>query len=332
MTKTPPISPNPPRPIEILAFPGVNVLDVTGPLQVFASANELAVQRGHAPPYAPRVIAASRTIPCSAGLALFTEALPDMEAPLDTLIVPGGDGVDRAAEDEGLVTWLRARSSAARRTASICTGAFLTAAAGLLDARSAVTHWERCDELARRFPSVRVEMDPIFINDGPMWSSAGVTAGIDLCLALVEQDLGYEIALAIARDLLVYLKRPGGQAQYSAMVRLQGSNRFTELHDWIRENLRSDLSLARLASRCGMSERNLSRRYLEETGTTPARGVERLRIEAARTLLAETKLPVKRVAAECGFQNEETLRRSFIRLFSTSPQEYRRGWGSSEAP
>ena len=316
------------RPVEILAFPRVNILDIAGPLQVFASANEFAEQYGRPLPYAPRVIAADRTILCSAGLPLLTETLPDAKVPVDTLIVPGGSGVDNAMEDDLLVAWLHARSKAARRTASICTGAFLTATAGLLDARAAVTHWERCAEFAGRFPSIKVESNRIFIRDGSMWSSAGVTAGIDLCLALVEQDVGHDAALAIARDLLVFLKRPGGQAQYSAAARLQGPNRFANLHAWICENLRGDLSLTHLASRCGMSERTLSRRYLEETGITPARGVERLRIEAARALLTETRLPVKRIAAECGFRNEETLRRSFVRLFSISPQDYRRSWSA----
>ncbi|MET0430107.1 MAG: AraC family transcriptional regulator, partial [Microvirga sp.] len=270
MTKTPPFSPEAPRVVEILAFPEVQVLDVTGPLQVFASANDVTSPSRSSPPYAVTVVAASGgPVACSAGLRLVTDALSDGQAPIDTLIVPGGRGVTAAAADRDLVAWVRTRAAAARRTASVCTGAFLVAATGLLDGRRVATHWERCRELAAGFPAITVEPDPIFVRDGPMWSSAGVTAGIDLCLALVEEDLGRAVALAIARDLVVHLKRPGGQSQYSAMLSLQRSSRFAELHEWMRENLAGDLTLARLADRSGMSERSFSRRYVAETGVTP---------------------------------------------------------------
>ncbi len=327
MTKSPPFSPEAAKVVEILAFPDVQVLDVAGPLQVFASANDLTRSTRLSPPYALKVVAPSGgPVACSAGLQLMTDALSDVHAPIDTLIVPGGGGVKAAAADQELIAWVHARAATARRTASVCTGAFLVAATGLFDGRRVATHWERCEELALGFPSITVEPDPIFVRDGSLWSSAGVTAGIDLCLALVEQDLGREVALAIARDLVVHLKRPGGQAQYSAMLSLQHSSRFAQLHEWMHENLAGDLTLARLAERSGMSERSFSRRYVEETGATPARAVERLRVEAARALLSDTTLPVKSVAKRCGFQTEETLRRSFIRLVSLSPQDYRRNW------
>lgn len=331
MTKFPPFTPKIARTVEILAFPDVQVLDVTGPLQVFASANELTKEKGMPPPYAPKVVAQhGGPVISSAGLALMTEPLPEANAQLNTLIVPGGRGVEIAATDMGLVAWVRARAATAHRTVSVCTGAFLVAATGLFDGRRVATHWERCQDLAQRFPSITVEANPIFVQDGPMWSSAGVTAGIDLSLALVEEDLGRDLALAVARDLVVYLKRPGGQAQYSAMLSLQRSHRFAALHDWMRENLADELTLSQLAKQCGMSERSLSRRYVEETGVTPARAVERLRIETARSLLIDTNLPIKSVAKQCGFQNEETLRRSFARLFSISPQDYRRAWKADE--
>ena len=216
----------------------------------------------------------------------------------------------------------------ARRTrgasASVCTGAFLLAAAGLLDERRAVTHWTRCAELATRFPSVHVEPDPIFIRDGDVWTSAGVTAGIDLSLALVEDDLGRALALDVARQLVVFLKRPGGQAQFSAALSLQKSGeRFGELHAWIAENLAADLSVGVLAARVGMSERSFVRHYRAQTGTTPARSIEHMRLEAARRLLGDTALPVKRVAARCGFGTEETMRRGFLRSLGVSPQAYR---------
>ncbi|MCM2439460.1 GlxA family transcriptional regulator [Agrobacterium vitis] len=327
MTKTPPFSPNMSRTVEILAFPNVQILDVTGPLQVFACANELTKAKRLSPPYALKVVSLyGEPVVCSAGLPLITEHLPETHASLDTLIIPGGLGVDDVMAEANLVAWIHSRALASRRTASICTGAFLVAATGLFDHRRVATHWERCQDLAHRYPSITVEADPIFVKDGSMWSSAGVTAGIDLCLALVEEDLGRDLALAIARDLVVYLKRPGGQAQYSATLSFQRSHRFADLHDWMRKNLAGELSLNQLATHCGMSERSFSRRYVEETGTTPARAVEHLRIEAARILLSSTKLPVKSVAKRCGFQNEETLRCSFTRLLSTSPQDYRKSW------
>lgn len=210
-----------PRMIDVLAFPDVQLLDVAGPVQVFASANDLAAAAGLPRPYRPRVVAQSGTVSASAGLGLVGEALPDAREPCDTLIVAGGWGVHQAVQNRELVDWVRARSAHARRTASVCTGAFLLAAAGLLNERRAVTHWTRCAELAARFPAVRVESDPIFIRDGDVWTSAGVTAGIDLSLALVEDDLGRALALDVARQLVVFLKRPGGQAQFSAALSLQ---------------------------------------------------------------------------------------------------------------
>ena len=191
------------------------------------------------------------------------------------------------------------------------------------------THWSHCAELARRFPAVRVEPDPIFVRDGPAWTSAGVTAGIDLALALVEQDLGRALALAVARHLVVFLKRPGGQAQFSATLALQGEeDRFDALHGWIGAHLSEDLSLPVLAGEAGMSERSFSRHYAEATGHTPARVVERLRVEAARHLLSDSRQPVKRIAQCCGFGSEETMRRSFLRLLAATPQDYRARFGS----
>jgi len=187
-----------------------------------------------------------------------------------------------------------------------------------------VTHWSFCVELARRFPAVRVESEPIFVRDGPIWTSAGVTAGIDLALALVEQDLGRAAALAVARYLVVFLKRPGGQAQFSTALSLQAADdRFGALHDWITRHLADDLSLPILARQAGMSARNFSRRYVEAAGLPPGRAVERLRVEAARRLLLESRIPVKRIAQRCGFGSEETMRRSFLRQLAVSPQDYR---------
>ncbi len=337
MPNNPRIQPKLPRPtllpptltrrVELLTFPQVQILDVTGPLQVFATANDIA--GGDVAPYAIHVVSqAGGTVASSSGMALLSHPLPPHGSALDTLIVAGGPGIDSAAADEALVDWVRGRAHQARRFASVCTGAVLLATSGLLDGRRAATHWSRCSELARRFPSVRVQPDPIFVHDGPAWTSAGVTAGIDLALALVEEDLGRSVALAVARYLVVFLKRPGGQAQFSAALALQDDARFDALHTWIGGHLSGDLSLARLADQAGMSERSFSRHYLAATGRTPARAVETLRVEAARSLLLDSRLPVKRVSQRCGFGSEETMRRSFLRLLAATPQEYRARFGS----
>jgi transcriptional regulator GlxA family with amidase domain len=269
------------------------------------------------------------TVTTSAGLGIVAEPLPGDAEPSDTLVVAGGWGVYDAARDPALVAWVRAQAASARRVASVCTGAFLLAAAGLLDERRAVTHWTRCAELGRRYPAVRVEPDPIFIRDGDVWTSAGVTAGIDLTLALIEDDLGRALALDVARHLVVFLKRPGGQAQFSTALSLQKTgDRFGELHAWIAENLSADLSLGALAARAGMSERSFVRHYRSQTGMTPARSIEQLRLEAARRLLGDTALPVKRIAARCGFGSEETMRRGFLRAVGVTPQAYRERFAS----
>jgi transcriptional regulator GlxA family with amidase domain len=317
--------PNAIRMVEVMAYPDVQLLDVTGPLQVFASANDMMAKTGEAPPYALRLVApGGHSVVASAGVALVADPLSPLETRLDTLIVAGGEGVNAASADAVLVDWVRERTRQARRTASICTGAFLLAAAGVLDGRRAATHWQHCAELARRFPAVQVEADSIFVRDGSLWTSAGVTAGIDLALALVEEDLGRTVALSVARYLVVFLKRPGGQAQFSEALSLQAAeDEFGAFHDWVRKHLAEDLSLPVLAGEAGMSERSFSRHYAESTGLTPARAVERLRVEEARRLLTDTRLPVKRISQRCGFGSEETMRRSFLRLLSSTPQEYR---------
>lgn len=322
MPKTPRFSPGGRR-IEILAFDEVQLLDVAGPLQVFATANDLAAEAGRSPRYVLSVVAERPFVTASAGLRLAAQRLPRPATSVDTLIVAGGYGVNACCENPALVRWIGTRAAAARRVASVCSGAFLLAAAGLLDGRRAVTHWQRCAEFARRFPEVRLEPDPIFIRDGNVWTSAGVTAGIDLALALVEADLGRKVALAVARHLVVFLKRPGGQSQFSAALALQqADSRFERLHAWVGDNLRRDLSIASLAEAAAMSERSFVRHYRKSTGVTPARAIERMRVEAARQALEEG-VPVKRAAERCGFGSEETMRRSFIRLLGANPQSYR---------
>lgn len=319
--------PDVPKAVHVLAFPNVQLLDVAGPLQVFASANVQAIERGQPAPYAPSVIASQPgSVLSSAGLGLQTFPLPT--TPSDTLIIAGGWGVHTALQDEQLVHWVRDHAASARRVASVCTGAFMLAQAGVLDGHRVATHWDSCALLAQRFPRVQVDAEPIFINEGALWTSAGVTAGIDLALALVEADLGRSIALAVAQDLVVFLKRPGGQSQFSTALSMQQAtrtedSRFADLHAWMLDNLASDLSVSTLAAQVGMSERSFVRHYRAQTGNTPARAIEQLRVEAARRLLGDSALPIKRIADRCGFGTEETLRRSFLRAVSVTPQAYR---------
>ena len=319
-----------PRRVELLVFPGVQLLDVAGPLQVFASANDLRREAGSASPYALAVVGrGDPTVSTSAGLGLRVASLPPLDAELHTLLIPGGRGIPKVEGDPALPAWVSARASRARRVASVCTGAFLLAEAGVLDQRRAVTHWAFCAELARRYPSIEVESDPIFLRDGNVWTSAGVSAGVDLALALVEEDLGRATALAIARYLVVFLKRPGGQAQFSAALALQAPEQpFDPLHAWMAEHLSEDLSLPALARRAGMSERSFSRHYVATIGVTPARSVERLRVESARQALSEGRTSIKRIAVRCGFGTEETMRRSFLRLVGVTPTEYRARFGA----
>jgi transcriptional regulator GlxA family with amidase domain len=323
MPKIPRFTPNRARRIEVLAFQDVQVLDVAGPLQVFSSANDLVRTAGEPCAYELAVVAEQQLVTASAGVGLAAQELSRHRMSLDTLIVAGGFGVDAACENIALIRWIRARAAAARRIASVCSGAFLLAATGLLDGRRAVTHWRRCAEFARRFPAVHLEPDPIFVRDGNIWTSAGVTAGIDLALALVEADFGRGLALAVARQLVVFLKRPGGQAQFSTALALQhGDGRFERLHAWITDNLAGNLSVASLADAASMSERSFVRHYRRATGMTPARAIERMRVEAARRELEQGR-SVKSIAARCGFGSEETMRRTFLRLLGATPQAYR---------
>jgi transcriptional regulator GlxA family with amidase domain len=324
MPNHPQIPPTPLQ-VEVLAFPDVQLLDVSGPFQVLTTANDLARQAARPAPYALKVVAAvPGPITSSSGLTLFAEPLPPAGRPLDTLIVAGGFGVHAVCKDTALVDWVRHRAQDARRAASVCSGAFLLAATGLLDGRRATTHWSRCARFAAAHPSVRVEQDPIYINEGKFWTSAGVTAGIDMALALVQADLGRTVATSVAQHLVVFAKRLGGQAQFSAGLAQTGSDdSFDHLHDWMKRNLRGNLAVPALAEQSGMSERSFVRHYRQVVGTTPARAVERVRVEAARQALGESSLPLKRIARDCGFNSEETMRRSFLRVLAVPPHAYR---------
>jgi transcriptional regulator GlxA family with amidase domain len=321
------------RQVAILVYPGAQSLDVTGPLEVFAGAQQLIELTGRsAPGYEIRTISADGApLRCSSGLALVPDLrLSDAPSELDTLIVAGGSGHRDAAADKTLLEWISRTASRSRRTASVCTGAFLLAAAGLLDGRRATTHWASADELARLHPDVHVDAEPIFVCDGPIWTSAGVTCGMDLALALVEEDLDRDAALTIARHLVLFLRRPGNQAQFSATLAAQQPERepLREVQRRVIEDIGAAHSVEAMAAAANMSARHFARAFRAETGLTPARYVERVRLEAARRRLEETAEPVAAIASSCGFGTAETMRRSFLRALGVGPAEYRRRFRS----
>jgi len=309
------------RRVVIVAFPGVQTLDVTGPAEVFRAAGLIK------PPGYEVTVAAEEEGPLATSTVSFVPdvRLDRVKGPLDTLIVAGGTGTRRAEEHPRLVDWIAEAATRSRRVASVCTGAFLLARAGLLDGRRATTHWTSCADLEQRYPAVHVERDPIFVRDGSVATSAGVTAGLDLALALVEEDLGRRVALQVARHLVVFLQRPGGQAQFSAQLSAQTADRapLRELQAWIPDHLDEDLSVPALARRACMSDRNFARAFRRETGRTPGAYVEEARVESARIALETGDLPVEAVAQQAGFGTVETMRRAFRRQVGVSPNEYR---------
>lgn len=316
------------RRVVLAAFPDAQILDVTGPLEIFATASRLLAQAPERRPGYVGVLVAREAgrLSTSCGIDLWaSSALSDVAGPIDTLMVAGGMGTARAMRDDVLVGWLPRKAPEARRVASVCSGAFLLAEAGLLDGRRATTHWGSCGDLARRYPTITVEPDPIFLRDGNVWTSAGITAGMDLALALVEEDHGRELALAVARWLVFFLKRPGGQSQFSAQLSAQLAERapLADAQAYVLEHPEADLSVAALAGRAAMSPRNFARVFTREVGTTPARFVESVRVEAARRRLEESAHGVESVAEACGFGTAESMRRAFLRTVRVPPAAYR---------
>jgi transcriptional regulator GlxA family with amidase domain len=319
------------RSVVIVAYDGCQSLDVSGPWEVFTKANLARMESGMPPQYQLLLASpAGGRVRCNSGLAWSdSKALHEIKGPLDTVIVAGGnDGCLGGQDEQPLLTWLQGLPNQARRICSVCTGVFPLASAGLLVQRRVTTHWQYSAELARLYPCLTVEADAIFVADPPYFSSAGVTAGIDLSLALVEADLGFEVALHVARQLVLYLRRQGGQSQFSAPLRAQAADgsggRFASLRAWIQVNLRQDLSLAVLAERANVSPRQFGRAFCAETGVTPGRFVEQLRLDRAKALLEATDNPLKRIAEAAGFSSVDSLQRCLRRQAGISPAEYRR--------
>jgi transcriptional regulator GlxA family with amidase domain len=308
------------RTVGVLVFPQFQLLDAAGPLTVFEAAGWETAPSA----YQLRVMAhEAGLVASSSGVRLAAEPL--IKQPLDTLLVAGGWGTRDAYAAAEILAYVRAAAARARRTASVCSGAFILAAAGLLDGKRATTHWGRAADLARLYPQVRVEPDRIFTRDGAIWTSAGITAGIDLALALVAEDLGEAVAKRAAQQLVVYHRRPGGQSQFSALLEAdRPDSRFSPLLAWARERLSERLSIERLAERAAMSPRHFARAFAADTGMTPAKAIERLRLEAAREAVESGAAPIEQVAAHTGFGDPERMRRAFLRAFGQPPQAIRR--------
>lgn len=312
-----------PRLVVICVPPAAQSLDISGPLDCFLEANQVA----QAPVYEIRLIAVDGRMQVRVGgMTLLMDAtFPDLAEEIDTLLIAGTPDYAGAGEFPAFADWLRRQAGAVRRMGSVCTGAFFLAAAGLLEGRRATTHWQHVAELALWCPEAEIRPDAIYIEDSGVYTSAGVTAGIDLALRLIEEDLGHEAAMRVARRLVVFLKRPGGQSQFSAHLAAQTAqeSRIAGVQKWILENVTADLSVTTLAQRIGMSPRNFARLFLAQTGTTPAAFVEHVRVDAMRRALEDSDMPLKAIAAQCGFSGPDIARRAFLRRVKTTPAEYR---------
>jgi transcriptional regulator GlxA family with amidase domain len=320
------------RSVLILGFPGVQSLDLSGPSEVFTSSTLCLRGMGRADDgYEVRVVSRNgEPATTGTGLALVAEPLPDPRDPVDTIVLPGGFGTDAARQNPDVIGWIQIAAGNARRVVSVCTGAFLAAQAGLLDACVATTHWAFAGQLAREFPKITVDPEPIFVRSSDqVWTAAGVTAGIDLALSLVEDDYGTEVAQTVARWLVLYLRRPGGQTQFAAPVWMPRAKRapIRDVQEAIEAEPAGPHSIPELARRASMSPRHFTRVFTDEVGEAPGAYVERIRTEAARRQLEETDDTVIVIAARCGFGTAETLRRNFVRRLGISPDQYRKTFG-----
>jgi transcriptional regulator GlxA family with amidase domain len=317
------------RDVAIVAIPPVRTLDVFGPAEVFGEARHPS---SGDPAYRVTIIAGGPDRVVASEIVTPVHAdctYREHRATVDTLLVAGGLGASDMRYERGFLDWLREASGKARRFGSVCTGALALADAGLLDNRRATTHWHWCDELARNYPRVTVDPNPIYVRDGNCYTSAGVTAGIDLSLALVEEDLGRGAALHVARMMVVFLRRPGGQAQFSATLaaQTQEGGSLGDLLAWLPDNIQRHLSIDALAKRAAMSPRNFARVFRREVGSTPAKHIEDLRLETARRQLESTARSVAQIASSSGFRSAEVLRRAFIRRLGLTPGQYRASVG-----
>jgi transcriptional regulator GlxA family with amidase domain len=313
------------RKVVILGFPGVQALDVVGPHDVFTGASQLTGGGYDVAMASP----GGQPVTTATGLAFLASPLPDPSDRIDTVVLPGGAGVDQARSDPGLVDWIKRVTGNARRVVTVCTGAFLAAEAGLLNGRRVTTHWAFAGRLAREFPDIDVDPDPIFVRSSDtVWTAAGVTAGIDLALSLVEDDHGTEVAQTVARWLVLYLRRPGGQTQFAAPVWMPRAKRTSirEVQESIEAEPGGPHRIDDLARRASMSPRHFTRVFTDEVGEAPGHYVERIRTEAARRQLEETDDTVVAIATRCGFGTAETMRRNFIRRMGISPDQYRRAF------
>ncbi|OYU69584.1 MAG: AraC family transcriptional regulator [Alphaproteobacteria bacterium PA2] len=307
------------RSLGMVIFPDFQLLDAAGPISAFEIAEAYAPGS-----YVQKIMAVTPgEVVSSSGARMIAEPLS--EQTFDTILIAGGEGTRSAALDRTLIAWVRRQAATARRTASICSGAYVLAQAGLLDGKRATTHWVRSVDFARRYPKVRLEADRIYIRDGAIWTSAGITAGIDMSLALIAEDLGEDVARSVAQQLVVYHRRPGGQSQFSALIEMGGpEGRFATLLDWMRSHISQALTVDRLADQAAMSPRNFARAFTAETGMTPAKAVERLRLEVARERVEGSAEPMDQVARSSGFGDTERMRRAFVRAYGQAPQALRR--------
>jgi transcriptional regulator GlxA family with amidase domain len=319
----------------MLAFPNAQILDVTGPLEVFSRTSRWLCDHGKysEPVYQVEIIGLTKgPFKTSSGLRLYAESgIADVGRGIDTLMIAGGVGVENHRANAPLLRWIRRQAGYVRRLASICTGAFLMAEAGLLKGCRATTHWNHCSDFARDFPDIQVEPDTIFVREGSIYTSGGVTAGMDLALAMVEEDFGREVALAAARELVMFLKRPGGQSQFSAQLSVQFAEHepLRNLQTYILEHPSEDLSIEQLAKKAAMSPRNFARIFAEETGMTPGRFVHSVRVETARRLLEETSESIETVCEQSGLGTPETMRRAFMQSLGIPPGQYRQRFAGS---
>jgi transcriptional regulator GlxA family with amidase domain len=317
--------------IAILAIPGVQMLDVAGPMDVFSEANTAL---GDPQAYAMTIVALSaEPVTALNGTRFIPDATIDSSLEgFDTLLVAGSPGIRQYEDHAGLVQWIAQESRHLRRIGSVCTGAFLLGRAGLLDGRRATTHWNSTSRLEEMFPAVKLEPNTIYVKDGPIYTTAGVTASMDLALALVEEDHGRRVALRVAKELILFLKRPGGQSQFSVHLEAQAADigPIRDINDWILNHLSEDLSVETLAARLAMSARNFARLFKRATEMTPGDYVEAARVEAARRMVEESDTPLKKVAQLCGFADQSGLRRAFMRRINVTPVEYRQRFRPSE--